>query len=160
MRAVFPRLIRPGDRAGCAPGLSLVEVLVAVFILMLLAGLLLPAVGRARHRGLLVKTEAMIAGVETALSLYENDFGDFPFHEGPAGEIIALLARAEDESPLWRGPYLRFRERDIVDGELLDPWGEPFYYEYPQDRKETTPFLFYSGGPDRIPLTERDIGNW
>lgn len=168
-KSVFPRAF-PVSRGSLRPagkrprGLTLVEILVSIAIIVALSGLLLPAVFEARLRGLNARAAATIAGVETALSLYESDFGDYPAQlEGPAGELVSLLAGFEEEalqSPLWRGPYLRFRERDIRDGQLVDPWGEPFHYAYPQDKKPGVPYLLYSTGVDRTPGTGRDIGNW
>lgn len=152
-------MVRP-VRTRRRPGLTLVEVLVVMFIATLLAGMFLPAAGRARHRALVVRTEAIIAGLETALAMYESDYGDFPRHRGPAGSLLAMLSREGDPSPRWRGPYLRLRERDLEDGELLDPWGGPFYYLYPQRRRATTPYVIFSAGADREPFTDQDIGNW
>ena len=140
-------------------GFSLVEVLVVLAIGTILAGLVLPAVQKARQRGLLTKTQATIVAIETALSLYETDFGDYPAHSGTFREVLKILTE-ETGSSRWKGPYLRFKEKDLQDWELLDPWREPYRYQYPQQARQSTPFLLFSCGPDQKEGTEDDIGNW
>ncbi|MCX5641990.1 MAG: type II secretion system protein GspG [Candidatus Omnitrophica bacterium] len=140
-------------------GFSLVEILIVLAIGTILAGLLLPAIQKARERGLVTKAQATIIAVETALSLYENDFGDYPTHSGTFREVLEILTE-ETGNPRWKGPYLRFKEKNIQDGELLDPWKEPYRYQYPQEVHLSTPFLLFSCGPDRKKGTADDTGNW
>ena len=140
-------------------GFSLLEVLVVLTIGAILAGLILPVVQKARQRGLITKTRATIAAIETALSLYETDFGDYPSHSGAFGKMLRVLAE-ETGNPRWKGPYIRFKEKDLQDGELLDPWREPYQYQYPQQVHTSTLFLLFSCGPDREKGTGDDIGNW
>ncbi len=140
-------------------GFSLMEILVVLAISVVLAALLLPAAQKARARGLATKTAATISAIELALSLYETDFGDYPLSSGTAGTVVNLLM-SKNEDPKWKGPYLRFKEKDFHNGELVDPWNGPYYYQYPQDLRSTTPFLLYSLGPDRTENTPDDIGNW
>ena len=125
----------------------------------MLAGLILPASQKARQRGLLTKVQATIVAVETALSLYETDFGNYLTHSGTFREVLMVLVE-DTGNPRWKGPYLRFKEKDLSGGELLDPWKEPYQYQYPQQTYQSTPFLLFSCGPDRKKGTEDDIGNW
>lgn len=140
-------------------GFSLLEILIVLAIGTVLAGLILPASQKARQRGLLVKVEATISAVETALSLYETDFGDYPIHSGTFGEVLKILTE-ETGNPHYKGPYLRFKEKDLQNEELLDPWKEPYQYQYPQQTHQSTPFLLFSCGPDREKGTADDVGNW
>ncbi|MFH2068098.1 MAG: type II secretion system protein GspG [Candidatus Omnitrophota bacterium] len=140
-------------------GFSLLETLIVVAIGAILAGLVLPASQKARQRGLFTKVQATIIALETALSLYETDFGDYPTHSGTFREVLSVLI-GETENPRWKGPYLRFKEKDLQAGELLDPWKEPYQYQYPQQVHQSAPFLLFSCGPDRKRGTEDDIGNW
>jgi general secretion pathway protein G len=140
-------------------GFSLLEILIVLAIGTILAGLILPASQQARQRGLLTKVQATVVAVETALSLYETDFGDYPTHSGTFREVLKLLTE-KTENPRWKGPYLSFKEKDPQNGELLDPWKEPYQYQYPQQTHQSTPFLFFSCGPDRKKGTADDIGNW
>jgi len=140
-------------------GFSLIEILIVLVIGTILASLILPAGQKARQRGLLTKVQATVIAVETALSLYETDFGDYPTHSGTFREVLSILIE-ETENPRWKGPYLRFKEKDLQDGELLDPWKEPYQYQYPPQIHQLAPFLLFSCGPDRKKGTEDDIGNW
>ncbi len=149
----------PEPRFALTQGFTAVEILVVLAIAALLAALSLPVIGRARTQGLVTRTRATIAAVEAALYLYETDHGDYPHYKGTAGELIRLLS-SDTSSPRWPGPYLRFKEENIQDGQLIDPWGSPYRYQYPQQQHDSTPFIFFSGGPDRAPNTDRDIGNW
>jgi len=140
-------------------GFSLLEVLISISIGILLATFLMSAVQKARTKGLVTKAEATLAAIETALTLYETDFGDYPHHSGTFGRVLAYL-NEPSKDPRWKGPYLRVKERELEKGELLDPWKKPYYYYYPQDRHPTTPFLLYSSGPDVKEGTADDIANW
>ncbi|MFA5392970.1 MAG: type II secretion system protein GspG [Candidatus Ratteibacteria bacterium] len=140
-------------------GFSLLEILVVLAIGAILTGFILPAAQKARQRGLCTKVQATITAVETALSLYETDFGDYPAYSGTFREVLRILTE-ETENPRWKGPYLRFKEKDLQAGELLDPWKEPYQYQYPPQTHRSAPFLLFSCGPDRKKGTEDDIGNW
>jgi len=56
-------------------GMTLIEVLVVMAIVVLLASLGMPMIRKARVRALIVKTEATISSLEAALSMYGTDFG-------------------------------------------------------------------------------------
>ena len=149
------------ERVACWYGLTLIEVLVVMAIVSLLAALALPAVQRARSRSLMVKTQATIAALETALSMYESDFGDYPPWSGGGSALLVDLLQGPVASEDWRGPYMRFRIHDLdPDRNVLDPWGRPLEYRYPQTEHPNTPFLIRSSGPDRQMGTHDDIGNW
>ena len=138
---------------------SLIEILVVLAIASILATLGLPAALKARQRGLTGKVEATLASIEAALVLYETDFGDYPPGSGTAGRLVKLLSEPV-ESPRWKGPYFGYKKRDYREGELIDPWGMPYRYHYPQSIHANTPFLLYSCGPDRTERTPDDLGNW
>ena len=54
----------------------------------------------------------------------------------------------------WAGPYLN------VDTVPLDPWNQPFIYEYPSQLRNQDYPAIYSCGPDKTPNTEDDIKSW
>jgi hypothetical protein len=65
----------------------------------------------------------------------------------------------DDEN--WKGPYMRFKEKDMDENKnIIDTWGNPIKYKYPQIEKENIPFIIISAGPDRKFNTKDDIGNW
>ncbi len=139
-------------------GFTLVELLAVMAIIAMLAGLVSSAALVARRRSVIAKAKAGIATMETALSMYEVDFGDFP----PSGnaELVKALGGPSDD-PDWYGPYMQFKRVDTVDGEFLDPWGQPYVYVYPGTQNTYT-YDLYSQGPNGTGDGEEtdDITNW
>jgi general secretion pathway protein G len=129
---------------------TLVELLVVVAILGILAGLVTAGAQAARRRGAITKAKAMIAGLETAIAMYEGDMGEYP----PSGneELVAALEEDPDDVD-WAGPYMEFKRDDLADGQVVDPWGHPYEYVSvnggsPQHR--TRSFDLYSLGPNGV----------
>ncbi len=101
-------------------GFTLIELLVSVAIIAILAGLTLPALGRARERGRAAACQGNARQLGQANSLYMRDFYDFPV---PYGVNEAMDA----DGYLWLG-YQRVRgtgpsgpviETDLTDNLLL-----------------------------------------
>src|SRR5690242_20010658 len=67
-----------GSTVGSTFGFTVIELLVVIGILAALAGILLPAVARARGAALRVAMQADLQTVVLALDAYRSDFGDFP----------------------------------------------------------------------------------
>lgn len=142
-------------------GFSLIEALVVIAIISMLSALSLPVYRKARSKALTVKTQTMLNSVEAALSMYSTDFGDYPYHNGEGTGILVFLIQGPLESTLWRGPYMRFKEKEIdSEGNLLDPWESPLSYKYPQDEHSNVPYIIVSAGADRRFGSSDDIGNW
>jgi prepilin-type N-terminal cleavage/methylation domain-containing protein len=98
-------------------GFSLIELLVVIAILSLLVGILLPALGRARHYARRMACAGNLRQVGVAIHLYADDFDDtIPF--GPegrpvtgsnfytvTGDVTSLLS-LEDGAPVGLGLLL------------------------------------------------------
>ncbi len=152
---------RPAQARPAAEGITLVEVLVVIAIICMLAAALMPVYNKARLRALTVSTKTIIHSIEAAFSMYTSDFGDYPAHSGSDTSFLVGLLQGPVESSLWKGPYMRFREKDLdPDNNIVDAWGSPLYYGYPQEEKDNVPYLIISPGPDRKQATPDDIGNW
>ena len=142
-------------------GITLIEILVVLIIISVIASFLLPAIHKARLRGLVVKTKATISAIEAALSMYETDFGDYPLSDGTGSETLYKLLQGPVESKNWKGPYIRFKKDDVDEnGNILDAWKNPIFYKYPQNKYPNTPYIIFSAGKDGKIETEDDIGNW
>ncbi len=150
-----------GKREGKEKGLTLVEILVVIAIMLLLAAILLPVIHRARMKAVVVKTKALIASLEAALSLYESDFGDYPHWQEKGNRILLELLQGPVENQQWKGPYLRIKKEDLDEsGNIVDSWKTALRYRYPQTEQPEVPFLLLSAGPDKKFETSDDIGNW
>ncbi len=65
---------RVNSRGLFSRGFTLIELLVVIAVIALLIGLLLPAVGRARKSGWLVKSLSNVRGIGTANFTYQSDW--------------------------------------------------------------------------------------
>ena len=59
-------------------GFTLVELLAALGIIALLAGLLIPAMSMVRRTAKETKQKAQFTAIELALTAFKNDYGDYP----------------------------------------------------------------------------------
>ena len=132
-------------------GLTLIEVLLVLVILVIIASLAVVAYGPMQRSAYMKAAETQIKAFKTPLQAYRIDLGHFPTTSQGLG---ALRTPPSDlASPTkWNGPYL--------DSEVpLDPWDNPYRYEYPGKYQLNGPDI-WSYGPDGMDGTEDDIGNW
>jgi len=127
-------VIRSSSRAA---GFTLIELLVVALILGLLAGFAAPRYFSQVGKSEVSVARAQIDALEKALDQYRLDTGHYPSTE--LG-LAALIQRPPSE-PKWGGPYLR---KDVP----ADPWGKPYFYRTPGERRE---FELISFGKDGQP---------
>jgi general secretion pathway protein G len=129
-------------------GLTLVELLVVMVILVMLAGIIGPRVvgylGSSRSKTAAVE----IKNLGTSLELYFLDVGDYP----TTGEGLATLVDMRVPKKGWNGPYLSKPELP------LDPWGNAYRYESPGKKSR---YDLYTFGRDNKPGgTGEDADAW
>lgn len=106
-------------------GFTLVELLVVIAILGILISLVTAGAQSARRRGAVTKAKSTIAALETAIAMYQGDFGTYP----KSGNAELVKALSEDPGdPNWGGPYMEFKQDELSGKEVLDPWGKPYIY--------------------------------
>ncbi len=142
--------MQPRPRAS-RRGLTLIEVLLVLAILVVIGSFAVIAIGPIQRSAYMRAAETQINAFKTPLQAYRIDIGTYP---NTSQGLSALRTPPPDlPSPgKWRGPYL---ETPVP----LDPWDNPYRYEYPGRYQADWPDI-WSYGPDGIDGTDDDIGNW
>ncbi len=117
-------------------GFTLLELMVVLVILGLLTGLVGPRLFGRVDASKVQTAETQVKMLRGALQAYRLDIGDYP---STAQGLEALMIPPTDVADYWRGPYLE-------DKLPLDPWREPYRYEYPAETPQR--FALYSLGAD------------
>ncbi len=135
---------------GQKSGFTMIELVVVIAIISMLAGLLLPALNRARERAMVAKCITTIGSLQTALAMYSLDYGLYPpstdaentqnngnsadvDHFAPGVDEPNNFVNALTASTLG-GPYMEFKGKDLDEETdpdlpvLLDPWGQAYIY--------------------------------
>lgn len=141
---------------------TLIELLVVISIILLLAGIAFPVAMKVRRQALRTKAATLIQTIKMQLVLYEGDYGDYPpsslselgvetngRNDGIESLVTCLSTTRR------RGPYVEFDTAELEnrDGdrrknfnrsyivtdeayELVDPWGNPYFYLHHRDFAE------------------------
>lgn len=113
----------------CSPtskkGFTLLELMVVVAIIVILAGIILPNYAKRVDRARMVRAEADISALETAIAMYANDMGTyFGDVNGDISPVeTGLVQGPPNTDPVyvkWNGPYIK--------GIGQDPWGEDYRF--------------------------------
>ena len=126
---------------------TLVEMLLVLVILATLAAIVIPKFAGRSQQAKVTAAQSQISSIELALDAFEVDNGYYP-KTGALGE----LTEAPGNSPNWKGPYLK-------KGVPLDPWGNPYTYDYP-GKHNASGYDIFCNGPDGRAGTDDDINNW
>lgn len=145
---------RQDDRQTGEEGFSLTEIMVAVFIMGLLATVVLINVLPARDTAMVSKAKTDIRAFEAALEQYRLDMLDYPSTEQGLEALIEPPTNSERAERYRQGGYLT---RSALP---KDPWGNEYQYQYPGEHARVD---IYSLGADGRPGGEElnaDVGNW
>ena len=129
-------------------GFTLVEMLLVLVILAALAAVVVPKFAGRSTQATVTAAESQISNLEIALDSFEVDNGYYP----KGGDGLTDLIEQPSNAPDWRGPYIK-------KAVPMDPWGNPYIYEYP-GRKNSAGYDLSSNGPDGRAGGDDDIVNW
>jgi general secretion pathway protein G len=144
-------MIRRTVRGPRRSGMTLIEVLLVLMILVIIASLAVTAYGPMREKALINAAKTQINAFKTPLEGYRLDVGSFPA-SSQGLEALRSAPSGLSDANSWKGPYL---DSDVPS----DPWKNKYRYEYPGKQQSDLPDI-WSMGPDGIDNTEDDIGNW
>jgi len=127
---------------------TLIELLTAMAIVMILAGITIGGISYASARADQAKTLATMAEFETALEDYKNDYGAYPVFSGKVNlsdSVWDKFTNKNDDNKK-KKPY----SENYASGLLEDAYGKPFYYEYPNlvNKRNLTKYALWSMGKD------------
>jgi prepilin-type N-terminal cleavage/methylation domain-containing protein len=114
---------------------TLVELLIVIGILVLMMGILLPTIGRARKAAVRSALQADLQAIVTAISAYQADFGDIPrpdkFVPAPfqGSEILCWALLSPGPASMDGADGLGFRKRG-TQGQVYGPYLSPDHFRW------------------------------
>ncbi|RME00001.1 MAG: type II secretion system protein [Bacteroidetes bacterium] len=137
-----------------ARGFTLIELLVVISIIALLVGILLPALGAARHTAMVTKDLTQMKQISTASAAYSVDYDEhFPVQQHPGNnnfglsidEVLSAYLNPSNMSidDFWSDQYIMTDEAD------MSVWLSPLDVE---------PDLFTNGAWSQGKLQRRSYG--
>jgi prepilin-type N-terminal cleavage/methylation domain-containing protein len=112
---------------------TLIELLAVIAIIAILAGLLLNTAGYIQKKGAMSRAETEIAALTVALENYKTDNGDYPQGtnvsgvNAPGSNIFLLNSLMPTNGKV----YFEFNKSMTSAGNVVDPFGENYGYQYP-----------------------------
>ena len=129
-------------------GFTLLEIMLVVCIIGLLIGMGVKMMGGRIEEAKNIRARGDMERLKTGLLMYNSASRNFPTTEQG---LKSLLTKPEGAAN-WR-PQVESQ------GELIDPWGKDYQYVMPGVHNPRG-FDIFSVGPDGLPNTADDIGNW
>ncbi|MDB6140816.1 MAG: ral secretion pathway protein [Verrucomicrobiaceae bacterium] len=136
-------------RAAAAQGFTLVEMVLVLGIIALLLGAGIYNLTGVLDSGKIKRAKADIATYGSALRTYELNGGFLPSTEQGLNALV--------ERPSARPAPASWTQ--VMKKLTADPWGNPYNYRRP-GTKDKGGYDVYSNGPDGLPDTGDDVGNW
>ncbi|MBO4620576.1 MAG: type II secretion system protein GspG [Victivallales bacterium] len=153
---------------------TVTELLVAIAIIVILAGILIGGIGYAGRRADEAKTIAAIQTLSAALEAFRTERGFFPasssdqmvkfYRKGSDKELILVLNSMEYKFVDKQGkPFIELNGITATTKAkaeaFADAWETALHYQCPGTHNKAA-FDLYSYGPDKTANTEDDIANW
>lgn len=130
-------------------GFTLLEIMVVIVILGILASLVVPNLMGNKEKADHQKVVSDIVALESALDMYKLDNSRYPTTEQGLQALVTKPSAQPESRSYPQGGYIRRLPQD--------PWGADYQLLSPGQHGQLDVFSY---GPDGIPDTEDDIGNW
>lgn len=130
-------------------GFTLLEIMVVIVILGILASLVVPNLMGNKEKADHQKVVSDIVALESALDMYKLDNSRYPTTEQGLQALVTKPSAQPEPRNYPQGGYIRRLPQD--------PWGADYQLLSPGQHGQLDVFSY---GPDGIPDTEDDIGNW
>jgi len=127
-------------------GFSLIEILAVIAIILILIGLLYPALNSARIQAKRQEARSMIGSIEVAINMFFSDTGVYP-----ADDTLTQLINDPGGINGWAGPYMD------TDEDFKDPWETA--YQYSQLDGTVTLISYGADGVEGGEGKDKDITN-
>lgn len=133
-------------------GLTLIEILIVIAILLAIGGLVVVNLMPARDQADRDLTVVQIDNIARAIERFQLDLRRFPTEEeGLAALWNRDALEDERDQERWRGPYM--------DVSREDPWRNEWIYRFPGELRGERYYDLISPGPDGEEGTDDDITN-
>lgn len=120
-------------------GFTLIEILIVMSIIMVLAVMIIPGLVNSRYLVKKATTKTEITQMESAIAMYESDYGAYPVgldNNSSKALVDALNGDRKADPP--RKNYFPFKAKRIIDGEYYSEFNKPFYYRENASKKTKT----------------------
>ncbi len=118
---------------------TLIELLVVILILAVLAAMIVPRIVSRTSEAKTAKAQGDLVNLRKMLDTYRLDVGVYPTTD----EGLESLRTQPGDAEGWKGPYLT---KPVP----MDPWNEPYVYEWPGPDGDDS-FVLLSLGSDKQP---------
>lgn len=121
-----------------AKGFTIIEIGVALLIIGIMAGIVIPNVMRYIKQAKVTKTNSALQTTKNLIMEYNGHTGAYPM------SLNDLVNRPNDPkvASRWQGPYAE--EKDFVKGVFVDGWMHELVYQRTPGQQR--PFALYSYG--------------
>jgi general secretion pathway protein G len=130
-------------------GLTLLEIMVVIVILGILASLVVPNLMGNKDKANRQKVISDLVALESALDMYRLDNNRYPTTEQGLQALVSKPGVQPEPRNYRQDGYIRRLPQD--------PWGGDYQLLNPGQYSDID---IFSPGPDGVPNTEDDIGNW
>jgi general secretion pathway protein G len=138
------------SRRSLRSGFTLIEMIIVLTIIALLVAMAMNTLTGVGETAKVQTAAANISAFKAALYSYQLETGSLPTNEQG---LKALWTKPTTE-PIPQRWVAQFTE-----DQSMDPWNHPYQYRCPGTHNPDS-FDVFSMGPDGLPDTDDDIGNW